>query len=416
VPPEPRLQVFFDLLAELIKFNPPVLLLVERVILCVSTDDGISAEGRRRAALLRERMQEHIIDSSILLQGVILTLHPHISPLRGHPSLFELMDHEEAAGQQGVHQTGSSWASEVDAVAAEVGLEEGPHASSLTLAHEVGEEPISRALASSAVRSALATVGVRSPPPPLVAPCSHGPMGSFVREHRVQLCLRLMNAVSLPEVSVETMCVINAVIVIFMVAKSGENVSDGHLTLMHLVWEEAARKEKGEANGSEATKDAAGVTNADRPAENRAARTTTEEAATANIVGLPRHEEAVVPCSECETCASRRLTRFKSVDAASERSATTPGSASTTVSVTVPAVLDNFVNLLGFWGNVYETHSCERRFLEFSSGIPFAHWLLAVRDLKCNLVRPPPQPPPLPPLPQLLEERCEQCGAPADDC
>lgn len=49
MPPEPRLQVFFDLLAELIKFNPPVLLLVERVILCVSTDDGISAEGRRRA-------------------------------------------------------------------------------------------------------------------------------------------------------------------------------------------------------------------------------------------------------------------------------------------------------------------------------------------------------------------------------
>lgn len=47
-----------------------------------------------------------------------------------------------------------------------------------------------------------------------------------------------------------------------------------------------------------------------------------------------------------------------------------------------PALLRNFVDLLGFWGDVYETHSCERRFLEFSSGIPFSRWQSVVRKLK----------------------------------
>ena len=34
-----------------------------------------------------------------------------------------------------------------------------------------------------------------------------------------------------------------------------------------------------------------------------------------------------------------------------------------------------FLKLLSFWGDVYHSHSCERRFLEFSSGIPFEQWL-----------------------------------------
>ena len=47
-----------------------------------------------------------------------------------------------------------------------------------------------------------------------------------------------------------------------------------------------------------------------------------------------------------------------------------------------PTVLRSFAELLDFWGNVYETHSSERRFLEFSSGIPFSRWLSVVRKLK----------------------------------
>ena len=36
---------------------------------------------------------------------------------------------------------------------------------------------------------------------------------------------------------------------------------------------------------------------------------------------------------------------------------------------------------------VYCSHACERRFLEFSSGIPFAHWQRAVDELNVDLQR-----------------------------
>ena len=52
-----------------------------------------------------------------------------------------------------------------------------------------------------------------------------------------------------------------------------------------------------------------------------------------------------------------------------------------------PAVFEGFLKLLAFWGEVYCSHACERRFLEFSSGIPFAHWQRAVDDLNVDLRR-----------------------------
>ena len=55
----------------------------------------------------------------------------------------------------------------------------------------------------------------------------------------------------------------------------------------------------------------------------------------------------------------------------------------------VPAVLVSFVELLGFWGEVYESHLSERRFLEFSSGIPFKLYLAMVRKLKAELAKRP---------------------------
>lgn len=48
------------------------------------------------------------------------------------------------------------------------------------------------------------------------------------------------------------------------------------------------------------------------------------------------------------------------------------------------ALISAFLKLLSFWGDVYHSHSCERRFLEFSSGIPFEHWLSLVESLKNN--------------------------------
>ena len=50
-------------------------------------------------------------------------------------------------------------------------------------------------------------------------------------------------------------------------------------------------------------------------------------------------------------------------------------------------MFEGFLKLLSFWGEVYCSHACERRFLEFSSGIPFAHWQRAVDDLNVDLRR-----------------------------
>ena len=51
-----------------------------------------------------------------------------------------------------------------------------------------------------------------------------------------------------------------------------------------------------------------------------------------------------------------------------------------------PEVFTHFEKLLRFWRSVYREHSCERRFLEFSSGIPFETWEALVDTLKGDLV------------------------------
>ena len=52
-----------------------------------------------------------------------------------------------------------------------------------------------------------------------------------------------------------------------------------------------------------------------------------------------------------------------------------------------PGVFVGFLKLLAFWGEVYNSHESERRFLEFSSGIPFANWKRAVDQLNVDLKR-----------------------------
>ena len=44
-----------------------------------------------------------------------------------------------------------------------------------------------------------------------------------------------------------------------------------------------------------------------------------------------------------------------------------------------------FGELLKFWASVYDSHSCEREFLTFSSGVPFATWRQVVKDLRRDL-------------------------------
>ena len=65
-----------------------------------------------------------------------------------------------------------------------------------------------------------------------------------------------------------------------------------------------------------------------------------------------------------------------------------------------PAALKSFIDLLGYWGEVYQTHKCERRFLEFSSGVPFAQWRYVVKCLKEDFTT----------RPTLPEDAVSECG------
>jgi len=144
-----------------------------------------------------------------------------------------------------------------------------------------------------ALQALLAAPLPLPPPSPasVIPAATAGPIGRYIRDHEVDLTLRLMGTVQVTEVSVETMCVINAAIVFFLIAE-------------------------------------------------------------------------------------RRGTRpqlMKDVIAAA--------------SAVEPSLkpVASFLKLLGFWGEVYHSHSCERRFLEFSSGVPFEHWLSLVEALKSDL-------------------------------
>ena len=74
-----------------------------------------------------------------------------------------------------------------------------------------------------------------SPPYPLGL-CS-GALSSFVRGSEADLLLSLMGSVKMADVSVETMCVINAAIVLFLIA---EWRGDGR-QLLECVWRAARR-------------------------------------------------------------------------------------------------------------------------------------------------------------------------------
>ena len=89
-PPEPQLQVFFDLLAELLKFNPPLLFAVQEQL-----ESG--PEGAQRTLQLTERLSSHIVDASIFVQCVALTLNSDTSPRRGCRALMDLGLMSEAA-------------------------------------------------------------------------------------------------------------------------------------------------------------------------------------------------------------------------------------------------------------------------------------------------------------------------------
>jgi len=258
-PPEPQLQVFFDLLAELLKFNPPLLLSVQSQL-------SGGPLGEARARLFIERLDSHVVDASIFVQCVALTLDAHSSPQRGRRALLAL-----------------------GLLPAEATADSDPASSSGEVCHEAAEAAIAR----PEVGSVAASTEASDDDTGVLEASATGVFAAHIREHRAKLTVQLMGAVRVSEVSVETMCVINAAIVFFLIAE----------------------------------------------------------------------------------CHGERDQLMQQVLQTAEEGGSSPG------------VLDNFLKLLAFWGDVYHSHSCERRFLEFSSGIPFERWLNVVDLLKTDLQR-----------------------------
>jgi len=335
-PPEPQLQVFFDLLAELLKFNPPLLVTVQRQL-------ASGPEGPIRTRALTERLSSNIVDASIFVQCVTLTLHASTSPRRGCKALADLgIDfhpphgadvcmpeaHSEAeTGHANANANSSADPGSSDGDLANGGetsgrrcseaMVGGAHEAGTTLSHEcvvVKSTPFSAAFAhigDSGIQDnlppdadevleidpklhKLLTTPLPLPqpaPPGILETAAAGEIARYIVEHEVDLTLRLMGTVQVSEVSVETMCVINAAIVFFLIAERRGDRKQ----LMEKVLKAAA------------------------------------------------NEDAKL------------------------------------------GPISSFLKLLGFWGEVYHSHSCERRFLEFSSGVPFEHWRSLVDNLKADL-------------------------------
>ncbi|EOD26664.1 hypothetical protein EMIHUDRAFT_236730 [Emiliania huxleyi CCMP1516] len=146
-----------------------------------------------------------------------------------------------------------------------------------------------------------------------LADAARGSLAQVVTRRRVELARALVAAASDGDLSVETMCVINAAILFFLLADldgRGERGGDGRCGRVSLL---------------DAVCEASGV-------------------------GASAGEEA-----------------SEDVPALSEEAR---------------SLLEGFGRLLRFWGEVYHSHSCERRFLEFSSGVPFPRWLALVAALR----------------------------------
>lgn len=270
-PAEPTLQVFFDLLAELIKFNLPLLKRLQDELAGVAKSDtgdvgdldASPSERPSRAHLFVSRLLEYPVDASIFMQCVALTLSPESSPLRGK------------------------------VVLASLGLAP-PH-------------PICAAAAGM-------------PPPPAGSPPRLGPLANafegciarMVHERRVTITRSLISAVQVAQVSVETMCVINAAIIFFLLA----DLEGRRLELLDAV------------------------------------------------SGFSTASEEAPPWPSAPSTLSR-------------------GGAP--LSAVARTALVNFDKLLAFWNEVYHSHSCERKFLEFSSGVPFPRWQALVAALKRDL-------------------------------
>jgi len=417
-PPEPQLQVFFDLLAELLKFNPPLLLEVQRELVR-------GPDGAARTAAFTERLSSHIVDASIFVQCVALTLNSSTSPRRGCKALADL----------GLPCTPPHAAAHAD-----------PHADPHADAH-AGTPPDAAPAAKAAAAAADATDA------------------TAVSSASTAAAATAPSAADAAAATAEDAAAAGAALVEGCDAQAG--VESGAAA------GSGASATAADASASAAEGASSGAAGDARATECVVVTSTTLTAAFAGI-GVPRHTLAGgEPCEGGEGgegAATAREREIGAIDPALQTLLTTPlpppppadasvldeaaggeiaryiveheveltlrlmGTVQVSeVSVETMCVINaaivffliaqrrgerlaltanvlraaaaddatlvpirSFLKLLGFWGDVYHSHSCERRFLEFSSGVPFEHWLALVEGLKTDLQRALDAIPPLP--------------------
>ena len=218
-PPEPRLQVFFDLAAELIKFNPPVLRMFEAAL--TSPPDGA-----RRAALLRERIASHVVDASIFIQCVALTLSPDASPRRGRLAMAEIAVREGGGAGRGVGVGGGGAGASAEELRLSRVVARRAIVSALYEAQDGGDGDACEREGSDdededeGVEAAETEAEAAETEAEPVACGGAGLVARAVSPQPGEMVLRLMGAITPEAVSVETICVINAALVHYHIAQA----------------------------------------------------------------------------------------------------------------------------------------------------------------------------------------------------
>lgn len=384
-PPEPQLQVFFDLLAELLKFNPPLLLQVQRELVR-------GPDGADRARALTDRLASHIVDASIFVQCVALTLNSSTSPRRGCKALADLglpIEPPAEAATAGAPAT----ASPADATMTDTST------AAATLKRAEGDSTGDAGASAEGAGAGAAGSAARATSEATSRAGSSGSKGSGSAAE---------GSGSMDEADAEATR--NECVVVTSTPLSAAFAGIG-------------------AGGSNSCQKADCACSGDQCSECEvvlpaAPEPVTIDPALQTLLTTPLALPAPAPPGVIEDAATGEIARYI-VEHEVELTLRLMGTVQVSeVSVETMCVINaaivffliaerrgerpaltnkvlkaaaaneptlrpisSFLKLLGFWGDVYHSHSCERRFLEFSSGVPFEQWLSLVGNLKRDLQR-----------------------------
>eukprot|EP01052_Picozoa_sp_SAG31_P018639 SAG31_NODE_1328_length_8747_cov_11.561474_4_plen_510_part_00 len=346
-------KVFFDLLAELFKFNNPLLrgCLDRNLAVC----DATSA--------FQQLVREHVVNASVFIQCIALTAGVTSRyPPRALPQSEQFVVERDSNGSEAISEYRQLPARLLKQLADQRNLDRSrclEKADLINCLRQADSAAAATATARSTVKiiaeTANADGGSICPEPEpeemwsqpgpdaefsaneahiraLKVRC--GTVAAFIEQQRAGLAMRLIDALDIAAAEVDNLCVINAILLLFMTTLSGT------------------------VSNSEAGFDGMHEDEDDQHEHNIA------------------DEQTPGPLR-------RGLFRFvQQVLAAPAESQFRLG---------LQGKLESLVHLgnqLAFWEDYYNGQASDRAYMEFSSGIEFADWQATVRQLKANLTMP----------------------------